>query len=449
MIVLLTAPAAAVLVLLAALATIPPVVALAGTLAVAALMALIVRAHFRDVDAVALWVRRLTGETAAEAPATPLPEVVTSIHHLRRAWHQREIDLIIAAQWSEELFDSLPEPLILLDHHRRVARLNRAARQVFGQDLAGRDLAAILRDPVVLGAADAVLAGDVARDAEFTLPGTVRRTFRVAVGRLHGESRQGGTVVLAFTDLTTIRQMEQMRSDFVANASHELRTPLATLSGFIETLRGPARDDADARERFLGIMQDQASRMARLVNDLLSLSRIELNEHSPPRGNIDLGVIVERSVLAMHPLAQAKSVEIRATVADDARMVVGDQDELVQLVQNLLDNAVKYGREGTPVDVVLEASPSLPAAAGPALKHGAIRLSVRDRGEGIAREHLPRLTERFYRVDTARSRKLGGTGLGLAIVKHIVNRHRGVLMIDSVPGEGSVFSVYLPLGIDR
>jgi two-component system phosphate regulon sensor histidine kinase PhoR len=251
--------------------------------------------------------------------------------------------------------------------------------------------------------------------------------------------------VLALHDLTTLKRMEQMRADFVANASHELRTPLASLLGFIETLRGPARDDAEAREQFLVIMQEQASRMARLVNDLLSLSRIELNEHSRPSREVDLGRTVEVAVAALQPLAKAKSMTILTQVDEAARVVLGEPDELAQLVQNLLDNAVKYGRDGTPVEVSLTLPDTLPAVAGNALAAGAaVRLAVRDHGDGIGKEHLPRLTERFYRVDTARSRKMGGTGLGLAIVKHIVNRHRGALVVDSVLGDGSTFAVYLP-----
>jgi len=325
-------------------------------------------------------------------------------------------------------------------------RVNHAAQGVFGAAIIGRDLAAVLRDPSVLEAADAVLAGAQGRDGEFTLAVPVERSFKVRVVRLGSRSVDDTVAILALHDLTAMKRMEQMRADFVANASHELRTPLATLLGFIETLRGPARDDGEARERFLAIMQEQAARMARLVNDLLSLSRIELNEHSPPSQSVDLGRIVEVGIEAMQPLAQAKAVEIAASIDPAARMVTGQADELAQLVQNLLDNAVKYGREASRVEVRLEVAHQLPVAAGTALKAGrTVALAVRDQGEGIAKEHLPRLTERFYRVDTARSRKLGGTGLGLAIVKHIVNRHRGALHVESVPGEGSVFAAYLPV----
>jgi two-component system phosphate regulon sensor histidine kinase PhoR len=220
-----------------------------------------------------------------------------------------------------------------------------------------------------------------------------------------------------------------MRADFIANASHELRTPLSTLIGFLETLAGPAREDTEARARFLPIMLEQARRMARLVSDLLSLSRIELHEHTPPTGRVDLTAILHGVADALEIKAKNRGMAIRIE-ADRLPPVLGDADELAQVFQNLIDNAVKYGSRNSEVRVM----------AGPAEV---------DRGEGIPREHLPRLTERFYRVDSARSRELGGTGLGLAIVKHIVNRHRGHLEIESAPGEGSRFTVYLRTAADQ
>jgi two-component system phosphate regulon sensor histidine kinase PhoR len=250
-----------------------------------------------------------------------------------------------------------------------------------------------------------------------------------------------------------------MRADFVANASHELRTPLATLLGFVETLRGPARDDAAARERFLAIMHEQTQRMARLVADLLSLSRIELNEHTPPIGRVLLGEVVRTIIDSLELKAADKRMAIVVDAPppggeapirlDDLPPVSGDDDELSQVFQNLIDNAIKYGRTDSTIRIAswlvaprATADAALPA---PRLDQPAVAIAVMDEGEGIAREHVPRLTERFYRIDTARSRALGGTGLGLAIVKHILNRHRGALDIDSMVGQGSTFTVYLPL----
>jgi two-component system, OmpR family, phosphate regulon sensor histidine kinase PhoR len=230
-----------------------------------------------------------------------------------------------------------------------------------------------------------------------------------------------------------------MRADFIANASHELRTPLTTLTGFIETLRGPAREDAEARERFLAIMQQQAARMTRLVEDLLALSRIELNEHLMPQGRVALGPLLRHLGDTLELRAGERGMRILLDVPPDLPEVLGDRDELAQLFQNLLDNAIKYGRAKSEITVAAtETRRAHDVGPSPF-----IAIAVRDHGEGIAREHLPRLTERFYRIDTARSREMGGTGLGLAIVKHILNRHRGFLEIDSTLGTGSVFTVYL------
>ena len=233
-----------------------------------------------------------------------------------------------------------------------------------------------------------------------------------------------------------------MRADFIANASHELRTPLTTLTGFIETLRGPAREDAEARERFLAIMHEQAARMIRLVEDLLSLSRIELNEHVMPQGRVALGPLLRHLADTLELRAGEHGMGIQLDLPPDLPEVLGDRDELAQVFQNLVDNGIKYGRAGSDITVVA-ATGARPSYSGDSGGSPFVSVAVRDCGEGIAREHLPRLTERFYRVDTARSREMGGTGLGLAIVKHILNRHRGFLDIQSTPGTGSVFTVFL------
>ncbi len=247
--------------------------------------------------------------------------------------------------------------------------------------------------------------------------------------------------ILALLDVTALKRAEQLRADFVANASHELKTPLASLMGFIETLRGPARDDSEARARFLSIMQEQGERMARLVEDLLSLSRIEMQEHSPPTQATDLGQILQRVTDALEIKAARRGMKLTLDLGS-LPPVLGESEELQQVFQNLVDNAVKYGKPGTPVTVearLLQGEEERIARLG----RPAVAVAVIDQGDGIAREHLPRLTERFYRVDTARSRQMGGTGLGLAIVKHIVSRHRGRLEIDSELGKGSTFTVYL------
>jgi two-component system phosphate regulon sensor histidine kinase PhoR len=245
-------------------------------------------------------------------------------------------------------------------------------------------------------------------------------------------------VLVSLHDLTPIRRVEEMRADFVANASHELRTPLASLAGFIETLQGSARDDAQARERFLHIMKAQAMRMARLIDDLLSLSRIELKAHLQPQTFVDLVAIVRQVADSLQMLARDRNVEIKIDMPPLPLPVRGDRDELIRVFENLIENALKYGAAGRRVEVSGSSEP------GPDGELEAI-IAVRDFGPGIAPEHLPRLTERFYRVDVVESRAQGGTGLGLALVKHILNRHRGRLAIDSTPGKGATFTARFPL----
>ncbi|RMD64998.1 MAG: hypothetical protein D6826_01130 [Alphaproteobacteria bacterium] len=342
----------------------------------------------------------------------------------------------------EAVVSGLPDPLILVSADGRITGANPAARELCAADPAGRDLAAVLRHPALLAAVDEVLTSAAQRVVEFDTPGGVPRHFAARIARLPAPTRDGTVAIIALHDLTALKRAEQMRADFIANASHELRTPLTSLLGFIETLRGPAREDAAARERFLTVMYEQAARMSRLVEDLLSLSRIELHEHTPPHGRADVADLVRRVTGMLELQARRKAMRFVIELPD-LPPVAGDPDELIHVFQNLLDNAIKYGRAGT--EIRITGKPAAPGSAGARrLGRAGVIVAVHDQGEGIEPKHLPRLTERFYRVDTARSRQLGGTGLGLAIVKHILNRHRGVLDIESTPGRGSVFTVYLP-----
>jgi len=274
------------------------------------------------------------------------------------------------------------------------------------------------------------------RSVEFSQRVPIDRWFVAHVRSLGAAS--SGMLLLVFHDLTPVHRAEIMRADFIANASHELRTPLAALSGFIDTLLGPARDDADARARFLAIMKTQATRMARLIDDLLSLSRVELTEHMHPETPVDLFPIVRQVVDGLQTLAQDRNVEIKIAQPSDGVMVAGDRDELTRVFENLVENALKYGANGKRVDIGFSDAVS-PDGAVETL------VTVHDYGPGIAAEHIPRLTERFYRVDVSQSRAEGGTGLGLALVKHILNRHRGKLVIESEAGQGATFTVRLPL----
>jgi len=266
----------------------------------------------------------------------------------------------------------------------------------------------------------------------------VERWYDVSITSLSLEGRghiHSPAILLLFQDLTPLRRSEQMRADFVANASHELRTPLAALLGFIETLQGPARDDAAAREKFLHIMLAQARRMTRLIDDLLSLSRIELKEHVHPDKTLDLIDVLRQVRDAMQTLARDRDVEIKMVLPQQEVLVRGDRDELTRVFENLLENGLKYASAGKKLDLTVTVVPI----------EQQVNVAIRDYGPGIPPEHLPRLTERFYRVDAAHSRAEGGTGLGLALVKHILNRHGGRLSIDSNVGQGATFTAHLPL----
>jgi len=381
--------------------------------------------------------------------ATALPDIVTlsptarelgrDVGRFARALRETVAESAEARASAESVLSALPEPLLLINTERRIVSANPSAVDLLGPRLGGRDLGAALRVPAVLEATDAVLEGGDGRTVEVDLPGPVERHLSAQVGPLRPPTSEGAAAVVTLTDITATKRSERMRQDFVANASHELRTPLATLLGFIETLRGPARDDNAARDRFLSIMAEQASRMSRLVDDLLSLSRIELNEHLAPKERVDLRRVLMAVADSLEQRAEKRAMRIDVALPESLPEVIGDPDELAQVFQNLIDNAIKYGRSGTAVEV--SAGASLKRLAGAP----AAQVAIRDHGEGILTEHIPRLTERFYRVDPARSRELGGTGLGLAIVKHIVNHHRGLLEVDSTLGEGSVFTVHLPV----
>jgi two-component system phosphate regulon sensor histidine kinase PhoR len=375
--------------------------------------------------------------------AGPVGELWLGIVRLIRVWSERIRAAETRMAAAEAVIDAIPDPLILLDDRRRVVHANAQAVSLLGAAEGPRDLAAMLRNPAVLAAADAVLRGEAARVVDFTLTAPIERQFQARFARIDRPSPDDNAVaVLTLHDITQLKRAEQMRADFIANASHELRTPLTTLTGFIETLRGPAREDAEARERFLAIMHEQAARMIRLVEDLLSLSRIELNEHVMPQGRVALGPLLRHLADTLELRAGEHGMCIRLDLPQDLPEVLGDRDELAQVFQNLVDNGIKYGRAGSEITVVA-ATGARPSYSSDAGVSPLVSVAVCDCGEGISREHLPRLTERFYRVDTARSREMGGTGLGLAIVKHILNRHRGFLDIQSTPGTGSVFTVFL------
>jgi two-component system phosphate regulon sensor histidine kinase PhoR len=352
-----------------------------------------------------------------------------------------ELDREIRSRFCANLIGAMPEPAIIVGENGRIAAANRPARALLPALKIGEPLVLALRAPDVIDSLRQVMAGGEAETVQWSERVPVERLFEVCVAPLPVETGEAGAALLTLRDLTEAKRVERMRVDFIANASHELRTPLASMLGFVDTLQGAAREDARAREKFLSIMSEQGRRMARLVDDLLSLSRIEQNQHVRPDAPIDLALIARHVADTLAPLAEEMGAELTIE-ADQSVVVTGDRDELVRVAENLIENALKYGAGGDgPNARRVEVTVSRNAREG--------SLSVRDYGRGIAPEHLPRLTERFYRIDARQSRSKGGTGLGLAIVKHIMARHRGRLTIASQLGQGSTFAAMAPLHISQ
>ncbi|WP_366654058.1 ATP-binding protein [Fodinicurvata sp. EGI_FJ10296] len=466
---LVSTPAAIVLLALVAFAGLALHHALSGLAVIAVATAGILHVYFRDAEKIARQLDRLGAPGAPLPVRPPRPEsdtgraIFAAVAGLQRQLRARNRAMELEAAAGRSIVESLDDPVVVITADRRIARVNPAATSLYGARLVGRDVGERLRNPRILAAIDRVFSGGPAEELEYTEPVPVERAFDirikpfpVTIDPMIGIDGTGPVeavpaVLVMVHDVTAALRTDRMRADFIANVSHELRTPLATLAGFIETLSGPARDDSAARERFLAIMQQQTDRMARLVQDLLSLSRIEVEEHAQPRKPVDVSAILSRVIQSLEMKAADRHSRIVLDMPDELPKVGGDDDQLSQVFQNLIDNAIKYGRPETDVEVTVavedDTAPVLIPAAARAANSAPgrrLRVTVRDHGEGIDRVHLPRLTERFYRVDPARSRAAGGTGLGLAIVKHIISRHRGRLVIDSVVGEGSTFSVLLP-----
>jgi two-component system phosphate regulon sensor histidine kinase PhoR len=385
-------------------------------------------------------------ETPRRAELAALPsaeDLADGIRRLARGIAEQGAMLERLRRADAAILENLPEPVLLLSAERAVLRANPAARDMLGPEAAGQgpDAAALLRHPVLATAIDDALAEGHSVTAELHLPVPLPREVSARVVPLDPPLANGGRLLILLIDRSREAAIERTRADFVANASHELRTPLASLLGFIETLRGPAADDPAAQQRFLGIMAEQGERMRRLIDDLLNLSRIEMEEHQPPVGEAPLAMILRAEAEALAPLLKRRDRRMELDLEAALVAKPANADQVAQVIRNLLENAINHGRDGGLISVSLRNAVADDAMARP----GAV-LTVADDGPGIAKHHLPRLTERFYRVDAARSRHKGGTGLGLAITRHIVMRHRGRLTIESTEGVGTKVGVWLPTG---
>lgn len=337
----------------------------------------------------------------------------------------------LGMQVVEAFASALPEPCLVIDREDVVIAANDRSRELLGLNPTGQHLSSAIRSPAVLDALERSRLSDGPIQVDYEIRGQTQRLFEAVISPLRKSGTPAVTLILLH-DLTREQRIERLRADFVANASHELRTPLASLTGFIETLQGAARNDENARRKFLDLMASQAGRMKRLIDDLLSLSRIEMSEHVPPSATVDLSQVAQHVSDVLAPIARTNGAEITSSL-ELGLIVNGEWDELVQVAQNLVENAIKYASSGKRIEIVTQRV------------NGHAELAVRDYGPGIAEEHVPRLTERFYRVSVQDSRARGGTGLGLAIVKHIVNRHRGRLAVHSRVGEGTTFAIRVPV----
>ena len=387
--------------------------------------------------------------SAPQAPATPAPQPAITQVKDEEAPKRNEIEPFIMA---------LPLPALLISKEAQIAAANSHARNLFRLELAGQGLpVATLRLPELLAAAERVGQDGANERVEFTQHGDAE------VWMAHVRpGPETGSVLMVFEDLTAVRRAERARADFLANASHELRTPLTAIGGFIETMRGPAKDDKEAWDGFLEIMGQQTERMKRLVADLLSLSRIEFSEHRTPSTKVDFVDLVRQTSMSLTPVAKEAGIQLHFDAPDRVVKAVADEDEIAQVVQNLASNAIKYARKDGEVQILVGVAATMTEAASacsrqsPEAKRSlllqpyasseapAVWVRVTDNGDGIAEEHLPRLGERFYRVDESRGGKIEGTGLGLAIVKHIMARHRGGFAVESTENQGTAFGIWMP-----
>ena len=418
--------------------------ALLAAIAAALVIAVVGRLERQRIE---LWLAGLSGSDSADGTGLPShPEadgIVRPVAGLARRLRRAERESALHQRLIGQLVEALPDPILLVDSQLMVVQANTAARRSFKIDDVPIAIGLVLRDPGLLAALGAALEGKATSDLTFRPSADRSKQFATHVQRIDLADRRCGAL-LALREETEQLMIERMRSDFVANASHEIRNPLAALVGIIETLQGPAKDDAEAREAFLDIMRQETARMTRLVDDLLSLSRIELAADQPPVETCDLDDIITGVMESAQPFAASYGVTLERRGERQLPPIQGTPDQLHQLFTNLVDNAVKYGGRDKIVVVETAVLDPAPIEAGALAGRSAVAVGVTDQGPGIADEHIPRLTERFYRVDKARSRNAGGTGLGLAIVKHITRRHRGELQIESELLEGSTFTIYFP-----
>ncbi len=410
-----------------------------------------VKPYVTNLAALTDYVKRLARDEKAEAPdltfLNNVEELTEAVQVLHISWEQRRRQLEATIAESRILIDSLPDIIIMLNASGKVIRTNKTAKLLFGGTRYHDMLTSIVASPQIVEALQHVEATGSGETVLYSLETPIARHFMVRIERFPPLSPGDIHAIIVMHDITTLKHTEQVLSDFVANASHEIRTPLTSIAGMIETLQESAKDDPKAREEFLSVMEQQARRMTRLVNGLLSLSQIEKNIHTPPRDHVHIARVIDQVMEQQEEYAQDKKITLHQDVTSSLPVIIGDQDEISFMIENIVNNAIKYSPEKTEIRVKAVETANRFKERAPGLQdvEQLVMISIKDQGIGIKKEHIPRLTERFFRVDSSRSRAVQGTGLGLAIVKHVLERHGGILDIKSTPDEGSTFTLYLPV----
>ena len=380
----------------------------------------------------------------SEKDTKDLAQAITSIHRL---WTSKTDALEAQAISDAAVFDTFPDPIVMLDGEGNITGSNLAARQFLGNDITYTNIDRLFSTNIFINSVAKVLKGN--SDSErvvFHTPERGNRQLFAHITKLPRQTKSRSAAVISLYDVSRALSLEKMQSDFVANASHELRTPLSVISGFIETLQTTAKDDTDARDAFLGIMKEQAEYMSALIEDLLSLSRLEMGQDKELKDKVDLHEVIDDIMQALKIKAFQHSVNIKISELNRIPKIIGDNQQIHQVLQNLLDNAIKYAPENSEVNVEIKTVPEIPAKSGQNVASGkAVSIAFNNKGQKINKEDLARLTEKFYRMQIHKDMKIKGTGLGLAIAKQIVLHHRGNLTVSSTSYKGNTFTVYLPV----
>lgn len=380
----------------------------------------------------------------SEKDAQKIADAVNSIH---RFWTSKAESLKAQTMSDAAVLDTLPDPILMLDGEGVITGSNLSARNLLGNDITGRNIASVFSVNIFVTSVEKVLKGKSESESlVFHAGGKIGKRIYSHITKLPWYSKGRAVAVVSIYDLSKAMSLEKMQSDFVANASHELRTPLSVISGFIETLQTSAKDDADAREAFLGIMKEQADYMSNLIENLLSLSRAEMAQDKELKDKVSISEVIDDVTEALKIKAFQHSVNLNISEQGRIPKVIGDKQEIHQILQNLLDNAIKYAQENSEVTVDIKTVPEIPAGSGQNVAQGkAVSIAINNKGPKIAKEDLARLTEKFYRMQIHKDMKIRGTGLGLSIAKQIILHHHGNLTVTSTTYNGTTFTIYLPV----